>query len=314
MADSEQSLFQSGLQIYRTQGLRQLVREGVFYCYESALRVGCSLFGDRQGENIFEDDWDILLVLDACRVDLLQEVKNEYTFLESIDTRRSVGSTSSEWMDNTFTEEYRDIVANTVYVTGNPFSDEHADPADFAEVDEVWRDGWDEDAETIPPRPLTDRAIAHWRSIGATDKMIVHYMQPHYPFLGSSIDGSGLSLESWGKKFDSKNVWELLRDGDIELDDIWGAYRENLRTVLNDVQLLLEVIDADTVAITSDHGNGVGELGVYGHPEGICLSALRDVPWITTSAKKVRDYEPETIRNPGSENDVSDRLEALGYR
>lgn len=314
MADSGTSLLQFGLQIYRTQGLRQLAREAFYYFYESALRASCSLFGDRQGDNIYEDDWDVLLILDACRVDLLQEVSGEYPFLDVIETRRSVGSTSAEWMDNTFTAKHQDAVANTIYVTGNPFSGDHASSEDFAAVDEVWRNEWDETAETIRPRPLTDRAIARWRSQADADRMIVHYMQPHYPFIGSSIAGAGLSLENWGETFDSRNVWELLRDGEIEHDALWDAYRENLRTVLNDVELFIQTIDVDIVAITADHGNAVGEYGVYGHPAGICLSALRDVPWVTTNAKQVREYEPEITNEAPTNEDVSDRLEALGYK
>lgn len=46
MADSGTSLLQSGLQVYRTRGLRQLAREAFYYCYEPGLRAGCSLFGD----------------------------------------------------------------------------------------------------------------------------------------------------------------------------------------------------------------------------------------------------------------------------
>lgn len=314
MADSGTSLLQSGLQIYRTQGLRQLAREAFYYYYESALRAGCSLFSDRQGDNIYEDDWDVLLILDACRVDLLREVTGEYPFLDIIETRRSVGSASAEWMDNTFTAKRRDAVANTIYVTGNPFSNDHASSEDFAAVDEVWRNGWDEEAETIRPRPLTNQAIAQWRSQADADRMIVHYMQPHYPFIGSSIAGTGLSLENWGETFDSRNVWELLRDGEIEHDALWDAYRENLRTVLDDVEFLLETIDADTVVITADHGNAIGEYGVYGHPAGICLSALRDVPWVTMSAEQVREYEPETTNESPTNENVSDRLEALGYK
>lgn len=314
MVDSGSSLLQSGFQIYQTQGFRQLAREAFYYGYESVLRAGCSLFGDRQGDNIYEDDWDVLIILDACRIDLLREVTGEYPFLKAIETRRSVGSTSAEWMDNTFTTEHRDAVADTIYVTGNPFSDGHVSAEKFAVVDEVWRNKWDAAAETIRPRPLTDRAITQWRSQTNADRMIVHYMQPHYPFIGSSIGGAGLSLENWGETFDSRNVWELLRDDEIEHDALWHAYRENLRTVLNDVEFLLETIDAGTVAITADHGNAVGEYGVYGHPAGICLSALRDVPWVTMSAEQVREYEPETTNESPTNENVSDRLEALGYK
>ncbi|PSP48877.1 hypothetical protein BRC67_12005, partial [Halobacteriales archaeon QH_3_68_24] len=44
------------------------------------------------------------------------------------------------------------------------------------------------------------------------------------------------------------------------------AYLDNLRIVLDEVAVLLENIDADTVAITTDHGEAFGERNFYRHP------------------------------------------------
>ena len=46
----------------------------------------------RQGENIFTSDWDLCIVLDACRYDLLLEVAGEYSFLSDPTSKISVDS------------------------------------------------------------------------------------------------------------------------------------------------------------------------------------------------------------------------------
>jgi len=51
-----------------------------------------------------------------------------------------------------------------------------------AVLDEVWTYAWDNELNTIPARPITDRAISTWRQEDV-NKMIVHYMQPHVPFI-----------------------------------------------------------------------------------------------------------------------------------
>ena len=314
---SLQSVLESGRRIYNEQGLSQAIRSGAFFAYESLLRTYCSLFGPKtKRDNIFEDDWDILLILDACRLDLMRELQSEYSFLDNLDSRWSVGSTSAEWMENTFIDEFEGDIRDTIYITANPFSKSEITASDFAAVDELWRTQWDSNAGTVRPRPVTDRGISRWRQ--STDKrIIVHYMQPHYPFIGSPLTTNGLDKENWGDVRE-ENVWKMLRDGELSTEQVWGSYRENLQIVLEDVSLLLESIDADKVAITADHGNGLGEFGVYGHPRGICLPSVREVPWVITSAEEIREYEPTSVGEPSKESSddtvVDSRLEALGYK
>ena len=49
------------------------------------------------GENVYDRDWDVLVVLDACRPDALRDAAAEYAFLDAVETVRSVGDWSSEW-------------------------------------------------------------------------------------------------------------------------------------------------------------------------------------------------------------------------
>lgn len=261
------------------------------------------------GTNVYEREWDALIVLDACRVDLLRSVTDEYDFLGDVDRTWSVGSMSKEWMAKTFTDEYRTDVRQTAYVTANVFSERMLSADRFHELDEVWKYGWDETSDTVPPRAVTDSAIRTARA-NAPERLIVHYVQPHHPFL--CLDGA-FDAAPFGPD-ERDTVVDALRKGTIERERFWTAYRDNLRRVLDDVELLLENLDAETVAITADHGDAVGEWGIYDHPVGFLHPAVRTVPWATTSATDDRTYDPGPATNRADvDGPIRDRLRALGY-
>lgn len=287
------------------EGLRHAGREVLISGYR---RVDD--YGHLAGQNVFDRDWDLLVILDACRVDLMQEVlsTNDFEFVGNFDTHISPASASNPWMKRTFTEDRREEMAETAYITGNPFSDWQLTDDEFALLDEVWRDSWDGDAGTVRPRALTDRAISAGRN-GCHQRTMVHYMQPHYPFLPDQI-GEGVP-EDIGENHD--DVWELLKRREVELDRVWEAYRENLELVMEDVRLLLSNFDADQAIITADHGNAVGEKAVYGHPSGVPTRELREVPWVSVNATDEKTHNPSTTQTEASET-VAERLHALGYK
>ncbi len=223
----------------------------------------------------------------------------------------------------------------------------------------------DDEISTIPPEPLTDAALAVWnrRDELGVDRVLVHYMQPHAPFrsrpewfLGTAdieswgqIRGSGREGDSGSQAAETaaltdlsaeelaelerlseaetdgiKDPWTRLRDGELDRGEFWAAYRDNLRWVLDDIVRLLEGTTA-RVALTSDHGNAAGEWGVWSHPPGVPVPALRKVPWVSRRGTGERDPDPplpEAI--PGesaggdptdnSADEVEQRLADLGYR
>lgn len=65
--------------------------------------------------NFVDQDWDTLIILDACRNNLFHEVVDKSKF-DEITTVRSPGSFTREWISETFDDKHGDIV----YVTGNP--------------------------------------------------------------------------------------------------------------------------------------------------------------------------------------------------
>jgi len=263
-----------------------------------------------RGTNVYERDWDVLLILDACRVDLMKSVADEYGFIgseDNVEAFESVGSMSKEWMAKTFTDDYADEVSNTAYITANVFSEKILDEDDFGVLDGVWKYGWDKDAGTVPPRPVTDRVIETALE-GDYDRIIAHYVQPHHPFIESD---HGFDAAAFGPD-SSDTIVDALRKGKIDRDDYWSAYRDNLRLVLEDLELLLSNLDAEKVAISSDHGDALGEWGVYDHPVGCLHPVVRQVPWVETTAEDTGEYEPEGVRD-GDETTVEERLRSLGY-
>ena len=281
------------------------------------------------GKNVYEDDWDLLILLDACRVDALREVASEYEFIKNVDSTWSVGSQSAEWMANTFRDSRRDEITKTAYVSANGFSASvlqrsnrppanNTIPIDFSSwstVDEsvfsshidVWEIDHDETYRSVLPESMTDYTIHEGRS-GNADRIISHYIQPHLPYVGAAYREERVptDLEDRG--------YELLEEGSASREEVYKAYIETLRWVLDDVEELLENIDAEKVIITSDHGEAFGEWKAYGHPEGFPHPAVRKVPWVETTASDEHTRDPDLSTSSSIKTDVEDHLRDLGYR
>lgn len=285
------------------------IRESLYELYLGALRRTTPL--TPAGSSVYNNhDWDVLVVLDACRVDVLQSVADEYDWLGEIGVHRSPASCSPEWLAATFHGESGPAVGETVYITGNPFSDRQLDHTRLQRVDELWRTAWDEGAGTIPPGPLTDRAIETMRR-DDPDRLIVHYMQPHFPSPPDPV-GEGISLRAFDETWQSP--LDALRRGELNFDRVWESYESNLKYVLDSVALLLSSVDAETVVITADHGEAFGEYGVYAHPCGVPVPALRKVPWAEVSATDTGEYQlDETVSTAEPTTNTEERLKSLGY-
>lgn len=296
--------------VVREEGFEQAISRSTREARDHLLQLLDSY--DSRGTRIYDVDWDTLILLDGCRVDLMESVTDEYDFLpDDVPVSRSLGSTSRTWMDRNFTSEYADEMRATAHVTGNPYSKGFLDRAAFHVLDEVWEYGWDDDLGTVPSRTITDRAIAASRNHDQ-DRLIVHYMQPHFPSIPAPLD-SPMELEKFGRTWDS--VWDRLRSGEIDKETVWESYRENLRYVLDDVELLLENTEGEQVVISADHGNAFGEWGLYGHPPYSPIAALREVPWIETTSSDTETYEPTVERENQTvaEDELQERLKSLGY-
>lgn len=257
---------------------------------------------------VMDEDWDVLIVLDGCRRDLFEEVIDTSRF-DEYDTRYSAGSATNEWSAKNFSGQ---ALTDTVYVTGNPVVSREVKTAFHAFI-EVWRSGFDQETGTVPPEPVTEAAIeAHEQY--PDKRLIVHYLQPHYPFIGYpdlryATFGNTEEIDAGVSKPGAKDVWEALDLGLVDRDRVWEAYGSNLQQVMDDVDSLLEATDGKRV-VTSDHGNLLGErvggLRLYGHPPYIYHPAIREVPWAVVGDSMSTD-------DRRVEADVEEQLESLGY-
>jgi len=283
------------------------------------------------GTNCYEREWDVLIILDTARVDALENIADEFDFIENVDSMRSLGSTSSEWIAKTFTTEYRQEIANTILLSANPhvqhtFYDrqfpEHdkgapfaltdwdtVDPADFLYVEQPWTYATDERYSHVMPSVMTERAVDVYRT-HRPDRLVVHYMPPHRPHVSAAVreDRDLTDVE--------RDPFGALRTGETTAEAVRENHVADLRFVLEEgVEPLLENIDADTVAITADHGDGFGDWGCFAHVAGDPRPPVRKVPWVTTSAEDIGNIEPETVP-PEEQTDgveTQSQLEALGY-
>lgn len=302
------------------------VSESFYMLYNGGWRLCCSRLP--LGTNVFDRDWDLLVLLDGCRVDTLEHVADEtdIDYIDSVDSHKSVASTSREWLAKTFTPDKRPEIENTAYVSSNPYTEEilssrnttgsrspfnpanwdTVDREDFLFLDEVWRDGWNDELGTVPPRTVTDRAISAGRE-REPEQLIVHYMQPHQPFIGEQARSDD---NAWIEG----NCWDALRRNDVTVERVMEAYRENLSVVLNDVELLLQNVEAETAVISADHGNAFGEWGIYGHPNGFLHPSVKEVPWVETEGRDTRTYEPTSELSANkTQRSTEERLQDLGY-
>lgn len=277
--------------------------------------------------HLVDRDWDNVLLLDACRYDLFAEVSGSFDLPGDLSRRRSAESGTPGYLRENFAGgQFHDVV----YVTANPYVNTVLPDDTFHDVVPVWRDGWDETEQTVLPEAVLDAALAA-DDIYPDKRLLVHFNQPHVPFVGEYRLGdrrwSAIRREALGKaerdpRERNPTPFEMLAAGEVAAEDVWRAYRSNLERVLPAVEELLAAFRGRT-CVTSDHGNALGEyarpfpIRVYGHPLGILIPALVDVPWFVSETSPRKDVVAEPPRRDSSDEDVDEgtreRLRMLGY-
>lgn len=257
-----------------------------------------------------DEDWDVLIVLDACRHDLFEQLN---PFDVPVNKVHSNASHTREYIKNNFVgRDCRD----TVYVTASP---QFADfDLEFAHIEHVWEDHWDKEARTVQPKSVTDVAINIAEEY-SDKRVIVHYMQPHYPFIGPA--GQRLTDQAtFAIHQDNLSVWEQLFTSRVDEATVREAYEENLSLALPEVERLVENVKGKSV-ITSDHGNLFGRqvcwlpIRVHGHPPRIHHPELTAVPWVELPFNNRRTVSSADTGTDSHSLDgsVEERLEDLGY-
>lgn len=157
--------------------------------------------------------------------------------------------------------------------------------------------------------------------------LVVHYMQPHYPFVPADTDFDKEHLQQINGEGDGptgENVWNQKFNGELDIsrEELWSIYTDNLKYVLEHVEELLANISGKT-AVTGDHGNYVGEraspipIREYGHPRGLYDEPVVRVPWQvseTGDRRRVISSSADNLTRIVEADVVAERLQDLGYR
>jgi hypothetical protein len=270
------------------------------------------------GIDVLAADWDNLLVLDACRYDMFEK---RHGLPGRLSAKESRGAHTSEFILGNFHE--RDLT-DTVYVTASPILQRgypHKYAPAFHEVINVWEeDGWDESQNTVLPETVVEyatEAVAEYPK----KRLVVHFMQPHYPFIGSDLKLDRNRLLNPDEI--TTDIWNemMTKRTDISRHEVLEAYRTNFDLVLPHVARLLETLPGKSV-VTSDHGNMLGErswpipIVEWGHPPGIYTTELVTVPWLEYDGGPRREIVPDppvSALDDVDDERIVERLRQLGY-
>lgn len=333
------SLLRKASEVYRREGIRKLGKEAVRYTTERVFPKPAVaeesvpratwilkhpydlLFRLRHGRGtaVMEEDWDTLILLDACRYDEFERVNQ---LPGELDDKISRGVDSYEFIRNNFVGNE---LSDTVYVTANPHV-KLLDNSTFYQINTDPIEAWDDELQCVKPEDVTAAAVASHRA-HPHKRIIVHYMQPHDPPLGPTADrirqradigGTGMGNRGGGTR-----IMELVAQGDIAAETARQAYRETLEIALTEVETLLQEIDGKVV-VSSDHGEMFGEspypfLGrLYEHYQNPKTTQLCKVPWFvadtTTDRRNIADESGSETQTRVDDTAIQEQLEALGYR
>lgn len=288
------------------------------------------LYRSNNGIQVCKEEWDYLIVLDACRYDLFKDNYKELKIDGELEYRISRGGNTPEWIQENFQDNKNEEI---VYISGNPFVYQLA-RNNFFEMVNAWDFGWNEKFRTVLPETMTKIALDTCKK-NPDKRIIIHFMQPHGPFI-SDIDFFNDFCRKWLEKKGNRklptdytkcNAWFFVSKGLIEKNKVIDAYRNNFKILIPHIQRLVNELDGKIV-ITSDHGEALGEkihswlpIKIWGHYRGIRIPGLIKVPFfIVDRKKKVIDNKirKDKVTTSDDDNDLNNekiksRLEDLGY-
>ena len=281
-------------------------------------------------QNFFEENWDYAFIFDCARYDVFKSVYNDY-FGGKLEKRRSNASATPEWVEKNFENR-----KNINYFSTNPFINSQSirlnefdyipkkyttDPSrHIAHIVDVWDNSWNEDIGTVLPHEL-NKEFKNKHGDLADRRTVIHYMQPHKPFIGHGKSRMENMKKKSVEKLERDDKWllpdritakfsrvvEQLEGSETAmklgltmslkpsafLEAILGNthqimknhHEENLRKAMEEARKLAGNLEGKIV-ITSDHGEAFGEKGVWGHHIETYVPPLVEVPWLEVEEVK----------------------------
>jgi hypothetical protein len=263
---------------------RLITRRGVRYTHNP------------DGIDVFREDWDYLILLDACRYDAFEAHADLPGTLES---RISRGSSSTEFVHGNFAGR---SLLDVVYVSANGW---------FAKLqDSIGAEVHAHRYLDSDPGRVTDAAL-ECATRYPNKRLVVHYMQPHFPYIGPKWEDTFVS---------DGDLQTTFRKSGVSPEVMWEAYVDNLHIVVDEVRTLFAELTGKIV-VSADHGELLGDREApipnrrFGHPRGIYVEALVNVPWLvheTGQRPEITSHPPEATTGV-DEATINERLRDLGY-
>lgn len=314
-------LFRRASQAYEEGGATGLAKRTKLWIQTEAVK---SLQPPNEGMYVMDEDWDNLVIVDACPNHIFRD---SYDGQGEIETRISRGETTARYFRENFEEETH---YDTIVVCGNAAVGDVVDDLEFFKFVGLWGKENFPDfdrryRDIVPPEVVMEKTIEmHERY--PNKRIISHFLQPHPPFVLK--DGEELSKGSKYRDFTAA------RKGEVCPETVKEIYRENTKYVLNYVEQVTDTLEGKSV-ITSDHGTFLGE-GIpfiyqllhprwklrhrnrfdYAHYTHLRMPTLIEVPWVELNYDSRRHIEGAN-HSEGVEMNrdiIEEQLEALGYR
>lgn len=261
--------------------------------------------GGDQHERLAGLDWDVLLVLDACRLDALRRVTDW-----PVAAATSPASATGEWLAAAADSG---VLAGATVATSN--SRYTTFDLGLRECHDLWETAWVDRLGNAPPEPVLERvdelvAEGHLPAVG-------HVGPPHAPYI-ARVDGEWLpvfpEVTAWHWDPDRDGFEQLSQEaamasGVVDLDRALAGYRASVRSVWDvaSEHVARWARAGLTVVVTADHGETFGRARDYWlveHPEGCHVPPLTRVPFAVFADGERRGATPAS---------AEESLRSLGY-
>lgn len=233
---------------------------------------------DCQKEEIYKEEWDCLVVLDACRWDALNELVDG----DVRKLRTPAESSTPDWMMKVWEDERWD---STTYLSANTFTTYVRELEKYGTVLENYVDEY---IECWKSGQKTFGAVEPGYMVRKGQRkeppIVLHLIQPHTPFIGDvSLRVRGVSEDNLPDVVPSEDsvratnpIYRLVESGNISPELARTAYVENLKYALEYVEMIKD--EFGSVVVTSDHGECLGP-DEWSHGSAVDPRA-RVVPWL----------------------------------
>jgi hypothetical protein len=267
---------------------------------------------------LMKEEWDVAVVLDACRYDAFKEIYRKHLPAGKLEKRVGASDTL-DWLRSVFNGTTKN---NLVYVSAHPgINSKGVAWVDFNAVEhfykvyDAWLSAWNWNIGTSIPDDVAKIAVRAIDEYPDT-KTIIHFMQPHFPYRKAPCPSTFSDLKGTRKNQKLGAIGEMLLrtlisslrldvssfrtlywrvKKSLKLDfledlnemywreypvvDLKSFYRDNLEWVLKPVGRIAEEFNDLRIVITADHGEAFGENGEFFHTYNTKNPVVRYVPF-----------------------------------